>query len=180
MRRFLELLILTIIVVLAGWLQVGWVRVWPIGGSAFNAVIAVVIAVALFRPWPSALWSAGLAGFFLAQYSVWPWFVYPVALWGMVGALRLLTQRWIATKSSASLIIAVGAATAIFYGLVASQVEAHQVFVQGALGIGWSAIILMTVVQCVVHPILIYAAWRRFTGGSFSSAVATENVQQPF
>lgn len=180
MRRILEPLIITVIVVMASWLHVGWIRVWPIGGSALNIVIVVVIAIALFRSWPNTVWAASVAGLCLAQYSVWPWVVYPFALIGTVGALRLLMVRLIAAKSSASLIIGIGVATIIFYGLVGGQIILYRVFNEGLLRVGWVDLTYMALLQSIVHPILIFFVWRRITGGTFSFAVATENSPQPF
>lgn len=180
MRRLIEPLIVTVIILLACWLQVGWVRVWPIGGSSVNVVVLTVIAIALFRSWSTAVWTAAVAGLTIAQYSVWPWPIYPLAFLGMVGALRLITQRLIAAKSRASLIIAISIATAVFYALLAVAVEVTHVFSPAILRVVWPQVVLMMIVQSLIHPLILYFLWQRTTGGSFSTAVTTQNIHQPF
>lgn len=180
MRLLFRRLSPTIIVIVAVWLQLGWVRIWPIGSSAVNLVIVAVIFVALFRSWSQLLWVASLAGLLLAQYTVWPVVIYPVAFVGMVVAVRLIVQRWVAARSTASLITAIAAATMVFYGLVAVLVTSYRVFYQTTLGIVWPDLILMTVVQSILHPLIVFVIWRRLTGGSFSTPAAVENVRSPF
>lgn len=151
------------ILLVAIWLHLGLFPVWPGPAGLMNVTIVVILAVGLFRSWALATVLAIVAGLLVGQFSIWPGPTL-VAYVAMVAVTFVIIRRWVATRSTASLVSAAGAATIIYYLALAAGV--------GATGgdIRWPDLIRLAIVQSVVHPILLFFLWRVMTGGTFARA----------
>lgn len=156
-----------VVTIVACWAQVGVLQIWPIAAESINLVLCLVLVVAFFRSWVFAAGLAAGAGILLSQFSVWP-LTYPLAFIGTVVGTWLIVQRWIATRSTASLIAAPAIATVIFHGLVAIGGWLNHTVNQISVAPDWTTVIRTVMIQSAVHPLIIYLIWRRRTGGSFA------------
>lgn len=158
---------LSLAVAVIVWLQIGVLGVWPFFSSGLNVVVLAILLIALFRSWTMAGWLAALAGLLLGQYAIWP-LAYPLALLGMLLGTWLILQRWLATRSSASLLAAGAVATTLFHLCLASLGFVSRSIQSTAIGPDWGATVQSMVVQSVIHPALLYIFWRRIRGGSYA------------
>ncbi len=175
MRRFFYPVLLLVATMAIAWFHVSVWILWPVAGTIVNFVIVEILLIALFRSWSLALTMSVVAGITLGQYSVWS-VAYPAALMSLVLGTRLILRRWIATRSSASLIAAAGVATIMYYLVLNLIASALHRFASAPLGPDWSGTWPSVLTQTLIHPVLVYVFWRRFSGGTY----ARTNSQQPF
>lgn len=175
MRRFFYPVLILVATMTVTWFHVSAWILWPVIGTIVNFVIVAILLIALFRSWSLALAMSVVAGITLGQYSAWP-LAYPVAFMSMVLGTRLILQRWIATRSSASLLAAAGVATMIYYLVLSLTASTLHRFDSVSLGPDWSGTWPSVIAQTLMHPIIVYFFWRRFSGGTYARTTS----QQPF
>lgn len=177
MRRAALLVITGIVGLVTVWIYVGFGRVAPFVAIAVHPVVLLVILLALFRSWIGAVCLAVMTGIILEQYSVWPSATI-IALVGSVAAAWILLRRWVAARSTASLVTTVGVATLAYYILFVLVAWLLHATNRSSISPVVSAFFLPVAFQIVIHPLITLFLWRQIRGGTFARADRQQN--QPF
>ncbi len=177
MRRFTWIFILTIGTLICAALDISWLGSWPLTNILVSLGLIVVISLTIFSGLGWGLWGSLVVGWYYAQFSTWPVLVYPLAFILAVVTTDTIIQRWVAERSSASLITSVVTGTLAFYIFLGLLVSLIRLIRHDVLNFDVSLLILKTVIQMVIHALIIYFGWRRWTGGTFGSA---RSLARPF
>ena len=174
MSRFAIYIIGVTMIVVDLW----WLKIWPLPAMLFNLSLLLSIIVTIRRGFIPGLMMSVVAAIGYSVFSVVGDGRHYLAFILAVVACSIISSKFVANRSTLSLVTTVSLSTVIFYlALMIWELIGHWLG-SSLILIPYSQLLISGLTQAICHPLIVSLVWKLFRRGQYDRLQTV--INRPF